>query len=275
MPCLKNFLTGILTDEELKILPRAFDVIGDIAIIEIPPELEKREKEIANALLKFKNIKVVLKKTGVVEGEFRTRKFEIIGGENRKETIHKELSCKYFLNVEKAYFSERLQNERLRIINQVKDNEKILVMFAGVGPYAISIAKRKKVEIYAIELNPYGYEYMVKNNKINKVNVNCILGDVKIETPKLVEKVGKFDRIIMPLPKDAGNFLDVALNAIKNNGIIHYYAFSTENTTLLVEEIKNICNSLGYEIKILNIVKCGTYAPRVYRICVDFECCKK
>lgn len=270
MPSFKDFLKGTLNEDELKILPRSFDIIGDIAIIEIPPELEKREKEIADALLKFKNIKVVAKKAGIFEGEFRTRKLEIIGGENRKETIHKELSCKYILDVEKVYFSERLENERLRILNQVKDNEKILVMFAGVGPYAILIAKKKNVEVYAIELNPVGYEYMVKNVKLNKVNVNCILGDVKIETPKLVKNVGKFDRIIMPLPKDAGNFLDVALEAIKKGGIIHYYGFS-DDPKKFADEVKRIAKNLNYEIEILNSVKCGSYSPRIYRICVDFK----
>lgn len=270
MSSLKELLKGILNEEELKILPRSYDIIGDIAIIDIPPELEKREKEIADALLKFKNIKVVAKKSGIVEGEFRTRKIQIIGGENRKETIHKEFSCRYLLDVEKVYFSERLGNERLRILNQIKDNEKILVMFAGIGPYAILIAKKKKVEIYAIELNPYGYEYMVENVKLNKVNVNCILGDVRIETPKLVEKIGKFDRIIMPLPKDAGNFLDVALNAIKKGGIIHYYGFS-DDPKKFADEIKKIVKNLNYEIEILNSVKCGAYAPHVYRVCVDFK----
>jgi len=270
MPSLKDLLKQILTEEELKILPRAFDVIGDIAIIKIPPELEKREKEIAESLLKFKNIKVVAKKTGIVEGEFRTRKLEIIGGENRKETIHKEFSCRYFLDVEKVYFSERLGNERFRIVNQIKDNEKILIMFAGVGPYPILIAKAKKAEVYAIELNPYAYEYMLKNVKLNKTNVNCILGDVKTETPNLVKKVGKFDRIIMPLPKDAGNFLDTALKAIKKGGIIHYYGFDSDPKNLS-ENIKKICKNLNYEIEVLNSVKCGTYAPRVYRICVDFK----
>ncbi|MFN3528030.1 MAG: class I SAM-dependent methyltransferase [Candidatus Altarchaeaceae archaeon] len=270
MPSLKDLLKGILSDEELKILPRSFDIIGDIAIIEIPPELEKKEKVIAEALLKFKNIKVVAKKAGIFEGEFRTRNVEIIGGENRTETIHKELSCKYILDIEKVYFSERLENERLRILNLVKDNEKILVMFAGVGPYAILLSKKKNVEVYAIELNPVAYEYMIKNVKLNKVNVNCILGDVRIETPKLVEKVGKFDRIIMPLPKDAGNFLDVALKAIKKGGIIHYYGFS-DDPKKFANEVKNTVKNLNYEIEILNAVKCGSYSPRVYRICVDFK----
>lgn len=269
---LKIFLREILTDDEIKLMPRAFDVIGDIAIIEIPPELEAKKKEIGKALLNFKHIKVVAAKAGIFEGEYRTRKLEIIAGENRKETIHNEFGCKYLLNVEEVYFSERLGNERMRIARQVKEGEKILVMFAGVGPYPILIAKTKKkekknVEIYAIELNPVAYRYMVENVQINKVNVNCILGDVRAETPKIGIK---FDRIIMPLPKDAGNFLDTALNAINKNGIIHYYGFS-DNKEIFAEEIKKRCEKYGYETEILNVVRCGAYGPRINRVCVDLK----
>lgn len=269
---LKTFLREVLTDDEIKLMPRAFDVIGDIAIIEIPSELEAKKREIGNALLNFKHIKVVAAKAGIFEGKYRTRKLEIIAGENRKETIHTEFGCRYLLNVEEVYFSERLGNERFRIAQQVKEGEKILVMFAGVGPYPILIGKIKKaekknVEIYAIELNPLAYKYMVENVRINKVNVKCILGDVKTETPKIGIK---FDRIIMPLPKDAGNFLDTALNAINKNGIIHYYGF-TDNKKIFAEEVKKQCENYGYEAEILNVVKCGAYAPRVNRVCVDLR----
>jgi len=214
----------------------------------------------------------VAAKVGIFEGEYRTRKLEIIAGENRKETIHTEFGCRYLLNVEEVYFSERLGNERIRISKQVKEEEKILVMFAGVGPYPILIASMKKkenknVEIYSIELNPVGYKYMVENVRINKVNIKCILGDVKIETPKLGLK---FDRIIMPLPKGAGNFLDTALNALNDGGIIHYYGF-LYNKEIFAEEVKKQCENLGYTAEILDVVACGAYSPRIDRICVDLK----
>ncbi len=269
---LKIFLGEILNDEEIKLMNRSFDVIGDIAIIEIPPELEAKKKEIGKAVLNFKHIKVVAAKAGIFEGEYRTRKLEIIAGENRKETIHTEFGCRYLLNVEEVYFSERLGNERIRIAQQVKEGEKILVMFAGAGPYPILIARTKKtekknVEIYAIELNPVGYKYMVENVRINKVNVQCISGDVKTETPKLGQK---FDRIIMPLPKDAGNFLDTALNALNEGGIIHYYGFS-DNKEIFAEEIKNRCEDYGYDVEISDVVACGAYGPGINRVCVDLQ----
>lgn len=264
---LKDALKGKLTEEELKTLPRAFDTIGDIAIIEIPDELLDKKEIIGNALLPvFKGIKVVALKESMVDTEFRTRKVEIIAGEKRTETIHREFDCIYKLDIHSAYFSPRLGTERIRIAKQVKNNERVLVMFAGVGPYAILIAKKAKPrEIYAIELNPEAFRYMKENIKLNKVDVIPILGDARKETKKL----GKFDRIVMPLPKDAGNFLDVAIPALEKNGIIHFYDFS-HNERESIERVKKICSGLDYNIEILNAVKCGSYSPCLFRICVDF-----
>ncbi len=264
---LKDALKGKFTENELKILPRAFDTIGDIAILEIPDELFEKREIIGNSLLSvFKSIKVVALKDSGVDTEFRTRKIRIIAGEKRTETIHREFDCVYKLDIQSAYFSPRLGTERMRVAKQVKGSERVLVMFAGVGPYAILIVKKSKPgEIYAIELNPDAFRYMKENIKLNKVDVIPILGDVREETRKL----GKFDRIVMPLPKDAGNFLDVAIPALEKNGIIHFYDFS-HNEEESIEKVKNICSELGYDIEILNAVKCGSYSPCLFRICVDF-----
>ncbi|RLI92297.1 MAG: class I SAM-dependent methyltransferase family protein [Candidatus Altiarchaeales archaeon] len=265
---LKDALKHKLNDNELRLVPRAFDIIGDIAIIEIPDELSDRKHIIGETLIDiFKNINVVANKIEKINTEFRTRNLEIIAGENRTETIHKEYNCLYKLDITKAYFSPRLGNERFRIASQVKRNERVLVMFAGVGPYAILIAKISKPrEVCAIELNPVAFEYMLENIKLNRVEVRAFNGDVREITPR----IGKFDRIVMPLPKDAGNFLDIALPALNKNGIIHFYDFS-ESERMSIEKVKKICRRLGYEIEILNSVRCGSYSPRIYRICIDFR----
>ncbi|RLI93360.1 MAG: class I SAM-dependent methyltransferase family protein [Candidatus Altiarchaeales archaeon] len=265
---LREALKNRLNPEELKLVPRSFDIIGDIAILEIPEELENKKSIIGDALLKtFKNIKVVANKKTRIETEFRTRALEIISGEERKETVHREYNCSYKLNVETVYFSPRLGTERMRIASQVKDNERVLVMFSGVGPYPVLISKKSKPkEVYAIELNPEAFRYLKENITLNKVDVTAIRGDVREETKKL----GKFDRIVMPLPKDAGNFLNVALPALKKNGVIHFYDFA-HNERESIEKVKEICRELGYEIEILKAVKCGSHSPGIFRICVDLR----
>ncbi|MBU4493027.1 MAG: class I SAM-dependent methyltransferase family protein, partial [Nanoarchaeota archaeon] len=78
--------------------------------------------------------------------------------------------------------------------------------------------------------------------------------------------------IIMPLPKSAGDFLDLALNSIKPNGIIHFYDFLKEDEfEKAKEKIRKACKRAKKKCKILRIVKCGQHAPHVFRICVDFK----
>ena len=265
---LSDSLKDVLSAEELAMMPRSFDIIGDIAVLEIPEELMSKGKSIGESLLStFKNIKVVARKKTSVGTEYRTREVEVLAGEPRTETTHKEYGCLYRLDVSNAYFSPRLGTERMRVASQVKEDERVLVMFAGVGPYAILIAKKRKPsEVVAIELNPSAVEYMKENVKLNKAKVVPVLGDVKTETPKL----GRFDRIIMPLPKDAGDFLDVALPTLNKGGVIHYYTF-TGTTKEAADEVRKICSGLGRKADVLASVECGTYSPCLSRMCVDFR----
>jgi len=259
---LKELLKEILTEKELEIAPSSFDIVGDIAIIKIPEELKKKEKKIGEQLLKFKNIKTVLKKESKVENKFRLRKYRFLAGENKKETVHVEYGCRFKLNLEKVYFSPRLATERDRIVKQIKKGEKVLVMFAGIGPYAVQIAKRSGAEIvYAIEINPEAYRYMEENIKLNKVQnkIKIFLGDVRDVVPKLKEK---FDRIVMPLPMDGENFLNLAKMVSKKGTIVHFYTFASSEE----EAIKKI----NYNVKILTCVRCGSYSKNLYRFCVDF-----
>ena len=104
-------------------------------------------------------------------------------------------------------------------------------------------------------------------NKEN--NINLIHGDVKKVIPKLNHK---FNRILMPLPKDASDFLEVALKSAKKNATIHFYDFEKEGEfDKAIKKIEKIMKKNKKKIKILTIAKCGDYSPRISRICVDFK----
>ena len=265
---LSEALKGTLAPSEIRALPSGFDVIGDIAVIELPDVLLKRSKAIAQALLStFTHLKVVALKASPVSTQFRVRGIQVVAGEHRTVTVHREFGCRYKLDVASAYFSPRLGTERMRVARQVLDGESVLVMFAGVGPYAILIAKtRTPRDVVAIELNPAAVLFMQENARINKVNVKTIQGDVRSVTPKL----GLFDRIVMPLPKDAGDFLDVALPTVRAKGVVHFYDFA-ETPGNSARRVRGLCRALGYRICILDAVVCGSYAPRINRVCVDFK----
>jgi len=274
---LKDALADKLSSEELNILKTAYDTVGDIAILEIDEELRSKEKLIAETLLNIqKQIKVIARKDGSHEGEFRTQKVRVLAGENRLETTYLENGIKIRLNVETVYFSPRLSTERKRINSLVKHKEEVLVMFSGSGVYPINIAKNTKAKhIVGIEINPEGHRFAKENIILNKVkNVELHLGDVKEVIPNL-KKLNpnlSFDRILMPLPKSAEDFLDTALSVSKKGTVIHFYDFLHEDQfDLAKQKIDAACKKNNKEYKILALVKCGQHAPRVYRICVDFE----
>lgn len=246
-------------------LPHSYDIIGDILIFEIKEKLSpKEEKDIANELLKLnKNIKVVAKRASIHEGKYRTRKIKILAGENRKETIHKENGIRIKLDVEKCYFSPRSSQERLRIAKLVKKNEDVLVLFSGVCPYNLVISKHSKARlIYGVEINPIAHKYALENVRINKcTNIHLIKGDVTKEVPKLNKK---FDRIIMPLPKESKSYLNLTLKYLKNKGTIHLYLFSEE------KDFNKLKKEYSKKFKV-KLTKCGTYGPRIWRVCLDLK----
>ncbi|MBW3019815.1 hypothetical protein KY334_00835 [Candidatus Woesearchaeota archaeon] len=145
---LKELMSSILSEEEVNIMPMSFDTVGDIVIFnDFPEELKDKEKEIGELIIQnYKNINVVAKKTGKYSGEYRVPQIEIMAGENRKETIHKENNTRLKLNVEEAYFSTRTSTERKRIFEMVKPGENILVMFSGIAPLPCVISRNSEAK---------------------------------------------------------------------------------------------------------------------------------
>jgi tRNA (guanine37-N1)-methyltransferase len=252
-------------------LPNSYDIIGEILIIDLGG-LEVYEQEIAKALLdSHKSVKTILKKSGIHQGEFRTQPLSFVAGVNTKETIYKENNIRLKLDVENVFFSPRLSTERKRIFSKIKKDELVLVMFSGCGPYPITISRNTLAkQIIGIEKNPIAHKYAIENLSLNKIkNIELINADVRQEVPKINQK---FDRIIMPLPKDADTFLDLAFMVSKKRTIIHLYDFEHESELELgIEKIKTKAKEAGINYEILDTVKCGQYGPGKFRICIDFK----
>jgi tRNA (guanine37-N1)-methyltransferase len=272
---LREALDKVLTDGEKKKLITSFDIIGDIAVIDIPDELKHREKEIGEAILQVhKNIKTVCKRSGIHEGGFRIRHVEVIAGDNRTETIHRESGVVMRLDIDTVYFTPRLSHERERIAQQVKKGEVIGAFFAGVGPYPLVIAKKNPdVRIYAIELNPTAVEYLKYNINVNRAGgiIHAVCGDVKEIAPKMLGN--RCDRILMPLPKGGEDFLDVALQCAKKNCIIHFYQFAPEEDLFskAINKVEEAAKKAKKEIEIANKKMVRPYAPRVYQVVLDIK----
>jgi tRNA (guanine37-N1)-methyltransferase len=225
---LHQVLEDQLPPDLLASLPRALDVIGDIAVIDIPPELKTHKQVIGDALLKtHKNVRTVLAKVGAVTGTYRLREFEVIAGEHRTTTVHKEHGCQYHVDVATAYFSPRLSTEHNRIASLVEKGETVVDLFAGVGPFAVLIAKKHAdAKVYAVDINPEAIEFLKLNIRLNRVDNRVI--PIQGNARQTVEKklFGVADRVIMNLPEKAIEFVDAACKALKpSGGTVNYYVF--------------------------------------------------
>ena len=266
----KEKLENLIPKNIFSTLPKSFDIIGDIILVRLNKELLTYKKDIGNALLATnKNVKVVCL-IEPVKGELRTRRLEIIAGEQRTKTIHKEYGLVFEIDVKKTYFSPRLANERKRITKLVKPGDVVVDMFTGVAPFSIMIAKYSSPKIvYALDKNPYAIKYAKINIKNNKVleKIQVIYTDAK-NSDKIIKE--KADQIIMNLPFSAYKFFKYALKIANNKCIIHYYDILKEDEfDKRIEFLKNIALKKGFILEKLDIHKIKTYAPREFYIGID------
>jgi tRNA (guanine37-N1)-methyltransferase len=199
------------------------DVIGDIAIVRLAEFTAAEKRRVADALLsELKNVRVVMEQEGGIEGEYRLRTLKHLAGERRTLTTHRENGCAFRVDVERCYFSPRLSTERLRVAEAVRPGERVLNMFAGVGSFSVTIAKRSGASVTSCELNPLAVKLHKENNKVNKVErlVTVIQSDAA-DLPGLTSN--KFDRVLMPHPSEADKYLPTAFTMAKKGALIHYY----------------------------------------------------
>jgi tRNA (guanine37-N1)-methyltransferase len=249
----------------------SYEVIGDIALLEDPDLDKEKASKIADALLQTQpNIKTVLKPLTPVIGEFRTREFELIAGEPKTETVHREYGCRYKVDLARAYFTPRLSTERARILSWIKEGETVVDMFAGVGPYSILLAKSKKPsKVIAIDKNPDAVHYLKENIILNSVkNIEAIEGDAREEAKKFA---GTADHVIMNLPHNAYKFIDSAVLLTKPGGIIHYYGITPEDDLFesSIKLIEEAAERAGRHIEVLEKRIVRSYAPYQYNICIE------
>jgi len=261
----KDYLKNTVEADKVDEIKNSFDIMGDVVVLEIPDEFEAEKFLIGNAALKFTKRRSVYRKTSEIKGVIRTRELEHLAGDDVSEAVHREFGSRIMLDVRKVYFSPRLATERRRVAEQVKDGELIIDMFAGVGPFPITIAKDHAVKIYAIDINPAAHHYIKRNIEINKLKGEIIplLGDVKDVLKDLNLSA---DRIIMNLPGTAYEFLSTAINSLKSGGILHYYEFASEYKVPVERIVKT---AQPRNVEILNVRKVKSRSPGVWHMAVD------
>lgn len=246
----------------------SYERLGDIALID--EEDRDRAQAMANALMESSlPIKTVLNRKSKISGTHRVREWELLTGEET-ETVHREFGTSFLVDVTKAYFSPRLATERHIVVNQVTPDERVIDMFAGVGPFAIQIAMRGAT-VVAVDLNPDAIEYLTRNAHRNDVTdritpINADIREVADEYPKWA------NRIVMNLPHSADEFLEVAKRLAGDQCRIHYYDIQPDTNPFEAGE-RAIRESFAdeYSVEIANRREVRSYAPHEVNVCIDAD----
>jgi tRNA (guanine37-N1)-methyltransferase len=268
---LRKPLQTIIPQNLVKHVFRGYEVIGDIAIISISPSYDHLEKEIAQAILAaYPGLRLVAKRMSNHSGEFRIAALRKIDGIGGFCTVHKEFGLHLHVDPETVYFSPRSSSERYRVAGQVKPDERVLIMFSGIGPLVLMIGMHSEAsEIIGVEKNPHAHRLALKNLELNKKaqNIDFLCGDVLSILPNLNKT---FDRIVMPLPHCGADYLHLALRHLIPGGMLHFYDFQyKDELEFSLRPVHTACGDEGRVVVDSTLHQCGHVGSRRYRVCVD------
>jgi tRNA wybutosine-synthesizing protein 2 len=244
-------------------------------ILNLDDKINYKKMMIAKATKELvKNCETVLLKTGKITGKFREPQLEKLLGDET-ETIVIEHGIKYKFDALKIMFAKGNINERRRYADLIKKGEVIFDFYTGIGYFTLNIAKFSDVLcIYAFELNPISYKYLLENLKLNKIpeeKVIPILGDCRVEALKVDKKADRILMGILPSPKSS---LDTAFKILnEKSGVIHYEGILKEDNPpeKLLNEVIEVAEQHNRSIKLKHIEKIKSYGPYIDHVCLDID----
>jgi tRNA (guanine37-N1)-methyltransferase len=252
---------------------RSYDIVGDILVVKIPYDLQGEREEIGEVLLGMNpGVRLVLQVVGRTSPKLRTRKLARIAGSGPPVTEHREHGTAYFVDLSRVFFSPRLSHERWRVARQVEDGERIVNMFAGVGCYSLLIAKHREASVLSIDSNPDAIACMREGIRRNKLlgEVVPLLGDAR----DVCADLHSIDRVILPLPEVADEFLGTAISTMDGGGEINHYREAEGPRSVCLrdsaERLSHILESLdpgGFEILRSRVVR--SVGPKRWHVAHD------
>lgn len=283
---IKNVIEGKVPKKYFNFIPKSYDIIGQIAIVEFNNEIDELninynlKKEIAKAIVIVNSkVNTVFEKASKVKGKYRRRELRLIYGTEKYETVYRENKCVFKLDVKKTFFTPRLVFERNRISSlKYKEGEIVFDLFAGVGTIAIQIAKSKNVQVYAFDINPYAYSYLLKNLNLNNLKGVTLPFNINVRdliTSDNLREIfhNKVDRVIMNLPESALNFIDVACFVLKKkDSILHSYHFCNKKAPIsnALINLEQTLQENNYRVKkVLHSRVVKAYSPTQDLVVID------
>jgi tRNA (guanine37-N1)-methyltransferase len=256
----KALATDLVSSKSL--LSLRFDLIGDVAIVSLPPHLESDAEDVVKAILsRRKGIKTVLRKVSKAGGDNRVPGFEWLAGGDTV-TTHKENGYYYRLDVARVFFNPRLSYERRRVASLVEPGEAVFMPFAGAGPFCIPVADRG-AWVVAVEKSWEACLWLAENSRLNKVDdrIDVISGDA-LQAPRSIRS--EFDRAVIPAPYGVEGLLKLLSPLVRRGGWIHLYTFKKRHQ---IEGLIREYEDLGFQVEFYR--RCGNVAPSVSRWVFD------
>jgi len=277
---LQEKLEGKIDSELLEILPKGYQKIGDLIILNLNEKLvgdDDVEKAIGEAVLEVTNVRTVCNKVGEITGDLREPQIKVIAGEENTEVCNFENGVYFCFDASKIMFAKGNVAERGRLPKQVKMDEVIVDMFVGIGYFSVPIAKiARPKKIYAIDLNPNSIKYLKKTIEKNKLkNIEVREGDSKEVIDELVDNNVKADRVLMGYLPPPVEFISSAVKIIKKGGMIHYDDLirvddSEEDIAKALKKFDVAARDAGFEgVELVNAQRVKSYRPKVDHYVLD------
>jgi tRNA wybutosine-synthesizing protein 2 len=261
-------ITIDIPDEKKQYLPRKWELLGDVLLMKIPPELEEEKATIAKAYAEELGAKTVLRDFGI-QGDLREPNVQLLYG-SETETTHKENGILFRLDCARLMFSSGNVDERIRMASIPKEGEVVVDMFAGIGFFSLPMAVHSRPKkIYSLELNPVAFQYLQENIKLNNIEniIKPVLGDNRdFECENIA------DRVVMGYLEDTHRYLPKALDILKDEGgIIHYHEKCPNEIleTRPLERVRQAVEKKGYAMELLGLKNIKSYAPGVSHVVLD------
>ena len=183
---LRNLLGDEVVDAGGEAWPSSHEFFGDMMIVRLEEEVIEYSREIATAkLLSHPHIRLVLSDRGVL-GELRIRDLTPIGARlddeivldgipddiSSTKVLVRESGRSILCDPTRAYFSTKLQSERLETLALAKELRSLLGRplrvcdpFCGVGPALATLLGEPDLvgEVLASDLNPDAVEMLLDN----------------------------------------------------------------------------------------------------------------
>lgn len=254
-------------EKDLARAPRAFDAMGDIAVLKVPEALWARREALGRALLAFQTGSRAVFHDHGVQGERRTRRLERIAGEGGSETQVTENGVRLRIDPAAAYYSPRLGAERARLVGLLRRGERVIDLFAGVAPFGVQAAKAG-CSVVCVDINPDACALAEANAAANKVDLEVHCGDARDVAPRLAPA----DHVVTNLPHGAREFLEVSVPLVCPGGTLHHHEIlADDDLDARCRALVDVLADLGREANVTATRHVRNYSASESHYAIDLE----